>query len=465
MLLILGIVIIAICVVVTLLSPQAGLMIYWAWFIVRPQEIVLGLGGELPLERILVLALIASLVIHRRLFKGERFLLGRISWAFLGFLGVCYLSILTAVWRGGALITANDLAKTFVFFFCFVNLITGPKDLRRFLWVYVIGIGWEAASSLWAFGAHPYFAQGIQRATSLEVTWGDPNITAANLALTLPILAVLLKGTRGFLGKSLLVGLGASYLICIVLTGSRGGAVLTVVVFLALALQSSKRMLLIPALFGCLVLAWVFVPPEYQERYRTLLELREDLTSSNLNSSQAESAQGRLIGFEVAMQMFKDRPILGVGCGDFAPAWWARDLPYSYHGLKGWHQPHNLPGQLLSELGLLGALSFGFLIFTILRQGRAARRALQALHNPAHEWLISLTNAVVIVLVALFAGGLSGHNLYRYNWYLAGALIVAVVRIAEQEKAAAQAGENDSLETVTPMPGLEEVKFVDEWAR
>src|SRR5438876_2114179 len=133
MLLILGIVIIAICVVVTLLSPQAGLMIYWAWFIVRPQEIVLGLGGELPLERILVLALIASLVIHRRLFKGERFLLGRISWAFLGFLGVCYLSILTAVWRGGALITANDLAKTFVFFFCFVNLITGPKDLRRFL--------------------------------------------------------------------------------------------------------------------------------------------------------------------------------------------------------------------------------------------------------------------------------------------------------------------------------------------
>ncbi len=465
MLLILGIVIISICVVVTLLSPQTGLMIYWAWFIVRPQEIVLGLGGELPLERILVLALIASLVIHRRLFKGERFLLGRISWAFLGFLGVCYLSILTAVWRGGALVTANDLAKTFVFFFCFVNLITGPKDLRRFLWVYVIGIGWEAASSLWAFGAHPYFAQGIQRATSLEVTWGDPNITAANLALTLPILAVLLKGTRGFLGKSLLVGLGALYLICIVLTGSRGGAVLTVVVFLALALQSSKRMLLIPSLFGCLVLAWAFVPPEYQERYRTLLELREDLTSSNLNSSQAESAQGRLIGFEVAMQMFKDRPILGVGCGDFAPAWWARDLPYSYHGLKGWHQPHNLPGQLLSELGLLGALSFGFLVFTILRQGRAARRALQALHNPAHEWLISLTNAVVIVLVALFAGGLSGHNLYRYNWYLAGALMVVVVRIAEQEKAAAQAGENDSLETVIPMPGLEEVKFVDEWAR
>jgi len=337
--------------------------------------------------------------------------------------------------------------------------------LRRFLWVYVVGIGWEAASSLWAFGAHPYFAQGIQRATSLEVTWGDPNITAANLALTVPILAVLLKGARGFLGKSFLVGLGAMYLICIVLTGSRGGAVLTVVVFLGLALQSSKRMFLIPALLACLVIAWAVVPPEYQERYRTLLELREDLTSSNLNSSQAESAQGRLIGFEVAMQMFVDRPILGVGCGDFAAAWWARDLPYSYHGLKGWHQPHNLPGQLLSELGLLGALSFGFFIFSIMRQGRAARRALQALQNPAHEWLISLTNALVVVLVALFAGGLSGHNLYRYNWYLVGALVVVILRIAEQERAAALPGENDSLETLTPLPGLEEVKFIDEWAR
>lgn len=465
MLLIWGILIISICVVVTLLSPQTGLMIYWAWFIVRPQEVVLGLGGELPLERILVLALIASLVIHRRLFRGERFLLGRISWAFLGFLGVCYLSIFTAVWRGGALVTANDLAKTFVFFFCFINLITCPKELRRFLWVYVIGIGFEAASSLWAYGAHPYFAQGIQRATSLEVTWGDPNSTAANLALTVPVLAVLLKGTRGFLGKSLLVGFGALYLICIVMTGSRGGVVITVVVLVGLALQSSRRVFLIPALLGCLALAWIVVPPEYQERYRTLQELPQDLTSNNLSSSQAESAQGRLIGFEVAMQMFVDRPILGVGCGDFAAAWWARDLPYSYHGLKGWHQPHNLPGQLLSELGLLGALSFGFFIFTILGQGRAVRRALQALHNPAHQWLISLTNAVVVVLVALFTGGLSGHNLYRYNWYLAGALIVVIARMAEEERAAGQPGENDSMETVIPLPEFQEVKFIDELAR
>jgi len=67
--------------------------------------------------------------------------------------------------------------------------------------------------------------------------------------------------------------------------------------------------------------------------------------------------------------------------------------------------------------------------------------------------------------VALFAGGLSGHNLYRYNWYLVGALVVVILRIAEQERAAALPGENDSLETLTPLPGLEEVKFIDEWAR
>jgi len=463
MLFALGVAIVAVGVLIAVFSPHAGLLFFWAWFIVRPQEIVRGLGGGVPLERILVLALIASLIVHHRLLKAEPFFFGRITWALAAFVAVNYLSVFTAVWRSGALLVANELGKTLVFYFCLINLITNSRALGRFLWVYVLGIGWLAASSLWAFGAHPYYAQGIQRATSLgvvsEVTWGDPNVTAANLALSIPVLYALLKGTRSFLGRIILVGLLALYLICIVLTGSRNGGLLVVVVFLVMALQSAKRVVLIPALFASFILAWFLIPAEYQERYKTLLNIRETVSGQKITSSEGESAYGRVVGFEVAMQMFVDRPILGVGAGDFAAAWWAKDLPYSYHGYKGWHQPHNLPGQLLAELGLLGAATFGYFVFTLLRKNRAARHQLAALRSPP-PLLMALGKAIVVVVIALFVGGLSGHNLYRYNWYLAGGLVALLCRMTEQEKAVAESSSTDSLEIARRRQTVEEIDSI-----
>src|SRR5690348_4538257 len=124
MLFAMGLVLVAIGVAITLLSPPAGLLFYMAWFMIRPQEVWLGLGGAVPLERILVLSLIASLIIHHRLLKAEPFYSSRVTWALLGFVAVNYLSVITAVWRGGALEVANDLGKTLVFYICLINLIT-----------------------------------------------------------------------------------------------------------------------------------------------------------------------------------------------------------------------------------------------------------------------------------------------------------------------------------------------------
>ncbi len=459
MLFVLGLAIVAIGIIITLVSPNAGLLFYWAWFIVRPQELTNGqLGGYLPLERFLAIALIISLVVHYRLLNAKPFYSSRITWALVAFVIVDYLSIPFAVWRGGALLVANELGKTFIFYFCLINLITNSKELRRFLWVYVLGVGWLAGSSIWAYGAHPYYAQGIQRATSLEVTWGDPNGTASNLALTIPVLFALLGGTKRLLGRAIIVGLLGLYLVTIVLTGSRAGIVVTTLMFLATAVLSSKRLLLVPALLIFFVVGWAFMPAEYQQRYRTLLDVAQDVNNPNPTTSEAESAHGRIIGFEVAMQMFKDRPILGVGAGDFPAAWWAKNTPYSYHGYKGWHQPHNLPGQVLAELGLLGVFSFGYFLFAILRENRAVRRQLKMLENPP-PLLVGMGNAIVVVVLGLFVGGLSSHNLYRYNWYLAGGLAVLLRRIADREEMGVQAPES-APSAANPRKCIEEFGFV-----
>lgn len=410
----------------TLASPFLGVLIYSAWVIVRPQEVWLGFGGSLPLERIIALTLLASLFLHRRLRPLGDLDRGRTAFALLIFLALNYLSILTSVWRGGALAASNDFAKTVVFFVCIIALIDDEVHLRKFLWVYALAIGWTAASSIWNFETHPYYAQGIQRAIALQSTQGDPNAVAATLTLALPILLVLFWTARG-VRQALLLGVLASAVVCTILTGSRMGFIMLVLVLVLTAVRSARRAVLIPGLLCLLVVGWLAMPMEYRDRYETIVSFAGDPLHQGKTAQEA-SAYGRIVGFAVAWQMFADRPILGVGAGQFPTAWGAPWTPYNYHGRKAWFQPHNLPGQVMAELGLLGVLSFTGYVIAVWRELRAAKLAMSITSDPS-PFLSGLIMAVSTQLVALLVEGLSGHNLYRLDWYAAGALAVVVCRL------------------------------------
>src|SRR5208283_1595714 len=124
-----------------------------------------------------------------------------------------YMSVLTSLERGQSFWTATDFAKTVLFFLCIITLIDDEVGLRKALWVYALAIGWTAASSIWNYEAHPYFRQGIQRATALVETGGDPNAVATTLVLALPIVLVLF-GTARKMGRVLLLGVLAAALVC-----------------------------------------------------------------------------------------------------------------------------------------------------------------------------------------------------------------------------------------------------------
>jgi O-antigen ligase len=435
MLMALGAGIIGIFSIIALCSPFAGLMLYWAWFIIRPQEIVLGLGGGLPLERILVIAIVISLFLHKK----EPLYMDRAVKGPLVFTATLYLSVITTtIWRGGALVVANEVAKTLVFLFCLVNLVSNYGRLIKFLWVYVLATAVVLGTSLWQFYTHPYFAEGIQRLQSLEATYGDPNATAANIALVIPFLFVLMKGRR-FPTKILLLAIFVTGLVCIILTGSRMGAVATVFILLALALSSPKRRIFVPVFCVFMVCGWFAMSPEQHHRYKSLLRIENDVTGNvqdngTADDSADESAYGRVIGFKVAMQMFYDKPIFGVGAGDFGPAWGDPHTPYNFQGLKFWNQPHNLPGQLLSELGLVGVASFSFLVVGLLKRSREAGQHLRVLQERFPD-LEGLSRAIPIIVIALFILGFGGHNLYRYNWFLMAGLSAVLSRATDSIQA------------------------------
>lgn len=410
-----GVVILIVGIVVNCWSDFGGLIFYLVWFLVRPQETWLGLGGSIPMERIFAIFLIGGTLLRYKILDNKPIQLTPPMKAFAALVFVNYLTIVTSIWRSNSLDLANKFGKLFLMFFCASIIINTEKRFRIFLWTYVICLGWEAGSTIQNYYANPYFAQGIQRAEGLTETWGDPNAEAFNLILVIPYMLAIRSATKKWKPTLLILAIIATAITAVILTGSRMGLLVLIFAFLMMTLRSSKRFVLLPGLCFIAFFTWLLMPPQYKKRFETVFTFAEDPTAQQ-DTSAGESAYGRVIGFRISMMEFRDHPILGVGAGNFPDAWLT--LGYTYKGQHGWHQPHNLPGEILSEQGIVGGIAFVVFVVVVLRSNVQSAGLLSSLRAPPAIYT-SVRNVIPVVITCLLLQGFSSHCYYRYNWYMA----------------------------------------------
>jgi O-antigen ligase len=141
------------------------------------------------------------------------------------------------------------------------------------------------------------------------------------------------------------------------------------------------------------------------------------------------SAQSRIAGLKHGFALMLDDPLSGVGPNNFRKTW------YGDYGL----QAHNLYGQVMGELGLLGVVAFfGFLLavwWRLWRNARLARERGARARDPDEKramlFLQRLSSAgMMIILLMLFSGNFA-HILYRYQWLLVAFFAVAGAGILE----------------------------------
>jgi O-antigen ligase/polysaccharide polymerase Wzy-like membrane protein len=246
----------------------------------------------------------------------------------------------------------------------------------------------------------------------------------------------------------------------LVLTYSRGGllALLTVVGLVALRQRRQPRRLLALTL---VLLPLVFAPPTYHERLlataewislrlhpattgavvATPTQLPGSLaaatpvgtiapaaptvpTATSLSAATTPPAPEpdygslyeRSVIWQVGFQMFLDRPLTGIGKGNYYAAYFdyvdavAADLGY----LKP-RGAHSTPVQVLAETGLLGLLTFGGVVVIGLLGLQQAQRALGARERLAALGLEGFElGAYGFLVTALFLN----NNFPRYLWIL-----------------------------------------------
>jgi O-antigen ligase len=146
-----------------------------------------------------------------------------------------------------------------------------------------------------------------------------------------------------------------------------------------------------------------------QDRFLTIID------SSRGPENAQVSAEGRLTGLLDGFKLWERSPIVGVGPGGFGLA--------SGRG----YNAHNVYGQVLGEMGTLGAVAFISLLLAFLANAWEARRLGRRLGPAEDAFPAEVSRAVSRTVLLLLLLGCAGHNLYRYNWiWLAGFEVVAV---------------------------------------
>jgi O-antigen ligase len=311
--------------------------------------------------------------------------------------------------------TIESYLKVALFYVLVVTSVRDEKGLRTLLMLFLLSVSAYIGHSLLEHVNGRYeFRQGIVRMVGVDVTYADPNAFASTVLLALPLTLPFWNSTRSTAVRLLLGLFTLAACTCILLTGSRTGFVgLGVFGFFCLLLARSKaRMLLLLGVATILLIA--FTPSFLQDRFLTLVD------PSYGPANAQESAQGRIGGFLEGFHLWDDNPVLGVGPGAFL---YASGVGYN---------SHNLYGQVVSEMGIIGALAFAALVFCFLLNWLETRRHYR---DRRPDFLYHVSRAVSLNVLLLLLMGWAGHNLYRYNWLWFAAFQVVALHCIRLQRA------------------------------
>ncbi len=403
---------------------------YIALFIIRPWEKLFPWMADIHFERTYALCMIAVVIFFRE--REKHFQVAFQTVTVLLFLSGVFLSYVFAINPSLAWEPFYKYLVLCVFYFILLLAIRNPYDLMFIIICYIVTMATYLAKSQWEFFIHGHhrYDMGVIRMVGIESTFGGPNNLAMSIVVSLPMALFLWlyrkelslrwpafeqKWFPRFLLFYFILAVSS-----IVLTNSRSGMV-AFVFFVILSIFRRKG---IGKKFGYMFLGvfilaaiWLMMPEENKGRIRTVWA--PETGPANAQTS----AEGRIEGYKAGMTMLNRFPITGVGIGNFNM--------YRMRYIDGIDlEAHNLFGQLLGETGIIGGLTFLFMIIVLLRNCKRVRVMAKSQSDQFLSLLADLAIAIRNSIFLLTFLGLFGHNLFRFNWLWLVAFCVVTTEFA-----------------------------------
>jgi hypothetical protein len=95
-------------------------------------------------------------------------------------------------------------------------------------------------------------------------------------------------------------------------------------------------------------------------------------------------------------------------------------------------EAHNLYGQVLGEMGVLGVVTFLPIVALLFVNARAIKAAYKKFPNWRRDHCYYLADSVLSALLLLLLLGWAGHSLFRYTWLWYGAFLIIARDFVDQ---------------------------------
>lgn len=376
--------------------------------------------GHIRPTLLLVLLISAGLYVQRDRLKGRS--KDPIFKAIFIVIGYIVISV-PVVEFPGSVVKNNlpDFIKAIVFLFFTALVLDSEKRLRIFLLVFIGCQLFRILEPLFLhvttgyWGDRTYLGEGdfAGRLAGAPSDIINPNGLGFVIATTVPFLHYLLLG-RGKLASFIYISIMPLLLYALILTMSRGAFLALLVVAWIVFKSSRHKMLLIVVAIGIVFGGWSVMTPVQKDRYLSLV-------SSDTRGAATTDGRIHLIWHEFELGF--ERPVVGHGLGTTGES--------KYHSWGRRQASHNMYGELIIELGLIGFALFIKFIIAIYRRLQENRKRLLLLDG-RNPFLENLNRVLLAVFWMYVVYSLNYYGLSQYYWYLLGGMTIAFGRVMDK---------------------------------
>jgi O-antigen ligase len=340
--------------------------------------------------------------------------------------GMYLLLLMLMTWITLSLLWARDpsagAGALYAWYWAAGIVLVVPTVLSTRRHVVIVCVGFIVGALIAAMISLPQISSGSSTdyATRLGGDLINPNYFAAALLSAAALAAGLMAVVRRPVHKKLLLAACALAIVAIFATGSRGGLIAGVVMIAAaFALMRRQRLRVGVIVVVGLVLATVWVSSSDS----TLSRLRDFNTSGT----------GRVDIWTVALRMWEDHPIAGVGFMNFPTV--SRDYILQPGQLSSEFiindpkETHNAYLGLLAENGVIGLALFLALTIALIRATWQAARRLDEAGDSSYA---TLARAIGIAQIGALAALMFTHNTYNNALWILLALGPVLLTIADR---------------------------------
>ncbi|NEQ54195.1 MAG: tetratricopeptide repeat protein, partial [Leptolyngbya sp. SIO3F4] len=286
-----------------------------------------------------------------------------------------------APYRGLAILNCLLVIVYIIALYFFRNCLVPKASHIRRLWIgFVLVSTLSSLVALWLWSPTPdmWLSDNFHAAIRNRFPLGHHNFSGGYFALTLPMavaFTVAHQGWRRYFG----IMASLSLAIALYSSGSRGAWLASSIAFLiSLGIafwqsqgQQRRKLSVLGFIFVCLIIMLFLSNP----RIRSIFDL-----------SQHGPTFDRILMVRAAGNILRHRTLVGVGPGNMTHVYNLYRPIESGAGLEMAQQLHNLPVHIAGELGFLGLLIYGWLLFFVFRLWCRLKRVVV---DSKEQWLLN----------------------------------------------------------------------------